>query len=203
VGAIYSGVAGVVTLMVCFRWIFSLDELIRITHLKNLAKLLLAIAIIWSYFYFCEYNTAWYSKKPTEWAVWLWQGERFPYHLITMLGGTVFAITMLSFGRVRTSPFCLLIVSLIINVGMYIERYLIVVPILSHRDNPYLWTDYFPSWVEISIVVGSLAFFIMLYAVFVKILPIITTADIREGKNLSTDLRMGNTAVRVQAHLED
>lgn len=203
VGAIYSGVSGVITLMVVFRWLFSLHELIRITHLKNLAKLLLGIALVWSYFYFCEYNTAWYAKNPVEWEVWKWEATRFPYHLIVMLGGTVFAIAMLSFSRVRSSPLCLLIVTVIINVGMYIERYLIVIPVLTHRDDPFMWTDYFPSWVEISIVVGSLAFFIMLYAVFVKLLPIITVADIREGKNISTDLRMGNTAVRVLAMLED
>jgi molybdopterin-containing oxidoreductase family membrane subunit len=203
VGAIYSGIAGVITLMVVLRWVFGLDEIIRKSHLNNLSKLLLVIALIWSYFYFTEFFSAWYVKKPIEWRVWLYQGSHYPYHLIIMLVGSAFAITMLCFHKVRTNPFLLLIVTLVINVGMFIERYLIVVPALSHKDNPFIWTHYIPSSVEIAIVVGSAAYFVLLYAVFVKLLPVVTVADIREGNLISGDLRVGNALVRVQAQLEE
>ena len=203
VGAIYSGVAGVITLMVILRWVFGLDEIIRLMHLNNLAKLLLVIALIWSYFYFCEFIAAWYVKKPVEWRVWEYQAERYWYMLVTMLVGSVFAITMLSFHRVRTSPIALLVVTLVINLGMFIERYLIVVPALSHKDNPFVWTEYIPSAVEISIGFGALAYFVLLYAVFTKLLPVVTVADIREGNLISGDLRIGNTLVRIQARPEE
>lgn len=204
VGAIYSGVAGVIMLMVVLRWIFpDLKEVIKIMHLNNLSKLLLCISIIWAYFYFCEFNTAWYAKNPVEWEVWKWQGTRYPHLLIWMLGGTAFVITMLSFHYVRTNPLILFILTFIVNVGMYMERYLIVVPILTHRDNPFLWTEYFPSFIEISIAAGGLSLFILLYFLFIKLFPIITIADIKEGNIVTGDLRMGNTTVRIQARLEE
>ncbi|MEE8484025.1 MAG: NrfD/PsrC family molybdoenzyme membrane anchor subunit [Nitrospinota bacterium] len=202
VGAIYSGVAGVITLMVVLRWVFGLDEIIRFIHLRNLAKLLLVIAMMWTYFYFTEFLMAWYAKNPVEWRIWEYQWERFPHLMIMMLGGNFVAITMLVFAKVRTSPILLFIVTIIINIDMYIERYLIVVPVLSHRDNAFTWTDYLPSSVEISIAVGAFAFFLLLYAVFAKVLPIITVADIREGKVVSGDVKIGNALVRVRASLE-
>jgi molybdopterin-containing oxidoreductase family membrane subunit len=202
VGAIYSGVAGVITLMVCLRWIFGLEEIIRFIHLRNLAKLLLVIALLWTYFYFTEFLMAWYAKNPVEWRIWEYQWERYSHLVIIMLGGNVIAITMLCFSKVRSSPISLFIVTIIINIDMYIERYLIVVPVLSHRDNAYTWTDYVPSLVEVSIAAGAMALFLLLYAVFAKLLPIITVADVREGKVVSGDLRIGNALVRVRASLE-
>ncbi len=203
VGAIYSGVAGVITLMVVLRWIFDLDEIIRQVHLKNLAKLLLVIAILWSYFYFAEFITAWYAKDPVEWRIWEYQWERFPHLLIIMLGGDALVITLLCFSYVRTSPKILFVVTIIVNIGMYVERYLIVVPILSHRDNAFTWTDYFPSQVELAIAAGALAGFLLLYAIFAKLLPIVTVADIREGKVVSGDIKVGNVFARVRAEVED
>ncbi|MGK7346533.1 MAG: NrfD/PsrC family molybdoenzyme membrane anchor subunit [Candidatus Nitrospinota bacterium M3_3B_026] len=203
VGAIYSGVAGVITLMVILRWVFDLDEIIRWVHLSNLAKMLLLMSLIWSYFYFTEFLTAWYAHNPVEFGVWEYQGERFLSLMLTMLLSPVFAIVVLSFSRARRSPLMLFIVSIYINVAMYIERYLIVVPPLSHRDNPFTWTDYFPSVVEISIAFGALAYFLLLYAIFSKLLPIVTVADIREGKVITGDMRIGNAYVRVRAAVEE
>lgn len=203
VGAIYSGVAGVITLMVVLRWVFGLEEIIRFIHLRNLAKLLLVISLIWTYFYFVEFLTAWYAKNPVEWRIWEWQWERFPHLLLFMLLGDVFAITMLCFAKVRTTPLLLFIVTIVINIDMYIERYLIVVPVLTHRDDAFTWTDYLPSWVEVSIAAGAFAFFLLLYAIFAKLLPVVTVADIREGKVVSGDIRIGNAWVRIRANVED
>lgn len=197
VGAIYSGVAGVITLMVLLRWLFKMEDVIRIMHLESLAKLELTMAIIWSYFYFVEFITGWYAHNPVEFRIWEYQWERFPHLILIMLGGTAFAIIALSWHKVRTSPIWLFCVTILINVGMYIERYLIVVPILTHRDNAYTWTDYFPSWVELSVAAAAIAYFLFLYALFAKLLPIITIADIREGKIITTIMRLGNTHVRV------
>ncbi len=203
VGAIYSGVAGVITLMIILRWLFELEDIIRIMHLANLAKLELVMALTWSYFYFVEFITAWYAHNPIEFRIWEYQWERFPHLLIIMLGGTVFAIIGLSFNKVRTSPAWLLGITILINIGMFIERYLIVVPVLTHRDNAYTWTDYVPSWVEISIGAGALAYFFLLYAIFAKLLPVVTVADIREGKLVTGRLRIGNTMVSVHADVEE
>ncbi len=203
VGAIYSGVAGVISLMILLRWIFGLDQIIRVVHLYNLAKLELVMALCWAYFYFVEFMTAWYANNPVEFRIWQYQWERFPHLMVIMLGGTAFAILMLSFHKVRTSPPWLFLITVLINVGMYIERYLIVIPVLTHRDNAYTWTDYTPSFVEISVALGALAFFLLLYAVFSKLLPVVTVADIREGKIITGDVRIGNREVRVYADVEE
>ena len=203
VGAIYSGVAGVITLMIVLRYVFGLEEIIRIMHLYNLAKLELVMALIWSYFYFIEFITSWYANNPVEFRIWEYQWERFPHLLIIMLGGTALAIVMLSFHKVRTSPLLLFIITVIINIGMYIERYLIVVPVLTHRDNAFTWTDYTPSFVEASVALAAVAYFFLLYAIFSKLLPVVTVADIREGKIISGDVRIGNRYVRVHADLEE
>jgi len=198
VGAIYSGVAGVVMLMILIRKIFNLGHIIRDLHFDCLGQLLLVIAIIWSYFYFCEFNVTWFSHKPEEMAVWDWQAERFPHMLWIMLGGSALAIALLGFRKIRTNLTAMLAISILINIGMYCERYLIVVPTLSHRDNPFKWTDYAPSFVELSVVAGSFCYFALLYAVFIKLFPIITMADVKEGVVISGDMRFGRHAVRVQ-----
>ena len=81
---------------------------------------------------------------------------------------------------------------------MYSERWLIVMPILSRRDNPYTWIDYLPSATELSIVAASFAYFIFLFALFIKVFPIITMADVKEGLIVSGEMRLGRHAVRVQ-----
>lgn len=73
-----------------------------------------------------------------------------------------------------------------------------MVPVLSHRDNPYKWTDYWASPTELSIILMSFCFFALLYAVFIKVFPIITMADVKEGVVISGDVRLGKHAVRVQ-----
>ncbi|MDH5637806.1 MAG: polysulfide reductase NrfD [Nitrospinota bacterium] len=198
VGAIYSGVSAVITLMIILRYMFNLGDVIRKFHIDALGKLLLVIAIIWSYFYFCEFITTWYSHKPEEWDIFEWQAHRFPYHLWVMLGGSALTISCLSWRRFRASMPAMFAITLLVNVGMYIERYMIVVPILSRRDNPFMWTDYVPTITELSIIVASFAYFVFLYAIFIKLFPIVTMADVKEGVVVSGDVRMGRHAVRVQ-----
>ena len=196
VGAIYSGVAGVITLMILLRWVFKLDDVIKVVHLTNLSKMLLLMSIIWTYFYFTDFLVTWYGNNPVEMNVWDWQTERFSLQLVVMLGCSVATIGLLSWGWVRRSPGMLLFITIWVNIAMYLERYLIVVPVLTHRDNPYTWTDYWPSFIETSIAVGAAAYFLMLYAVFIKLMPIVTIADVKEGKIITGDIAIGNTNIR-------
>lgn len=197
-GAIYSGVAAVITLMILLRWIFKLDDVIREMHIDCLGKLLIVIAILWTYFYFTEFNVTWYSHKPEEWEIWEWQGRRFPHLLWLMVGGSVLTIFLLAWKDIRRSMKAMFAISLLVNAGMYTERYLIVVPVLTHRDNAYMWTDYFPSFTELSVIAASFAYFVFLYAVFIKLFPIVTMADVKEGVLISGDMRLGRHVARVQ-----
>lgn len=198
VGAIYSGIAGVIMLMIALRVLFGLQDIIRKKHIDCLGQLLLVIAIIWLYFYFCEYNVVWSSQKEEELAIYEWILHRFPAMFYTMIGGTIFVIAMLGFRKVRENMVVMFLLGILVEMAMYSERYLIVVPVLSHRDNPFKWNDYIPSHTEMAIVVASFCYFGLLYAVFIKLFPIITMADVKEGVLISGDVRLGRHAVRVQ-----
>ena len=198
VGAIYSGVAGVITLMIMLRWLFGLDDVIRTLHIETLAKLLIVIAIIWCYFYFNEFAVTWYSQKPEEVEIFEWQAHRYTLMLWIMLGGSALNIFLMAWKRVRQNMVAMFFITLLVNAGMYSERWLIVMPILSRRDNPFTWIDYLPSATELSIVAASFAYFIFLFALFIKVFPIITMADVKEGLIVSGEMRLGRHAVRVQ-----
>jgi len=202
IGAILSGVAAVITLMIILRRIFKLRDYLTLTHLDNMGKLLLVVALLWSYFYFAEVFTTWYGHQPIEWEVFRYSAERYaPLLLMMLLGNSLLPIIGLSFRRVRRSPATLLVISILVNVGMFIERFLIIVPSLSHKNIPFAWGSYSPSWVEISITVAAFALFALLYTLFGKLFPLVAISDVREMNVLQRELPLGRT--RVTTRIEE
>ncbi len=197
VGAIYSGVAAVITLMVFIRRAFHLQEYLRPVHFDNMAKILLVISLLWSYVYFAEVLTIWYGHKTIEWEVFRFTATHYWFLLgLMVLGNTFITIPALCFRKVRRSQGALLFISLFVNVGMFIERFLIVVPILSHRNVPFIWNEYSPTWVEVSIMVAAFAGFGLLYTLFSKFFPMVSLNDMQEGKHLAASSAMGRTTVK-------
>jgi Ni/Fe-hydrogenase subunit HybB-like protein len=202
-GAIYSGVAGVVCVMAVLRRAFRLEKVLTAVHFNNLGKLLLTMTLIWGYFYFSEFLTGWYSRFPEDYAVsGSYFGHYLPLFLVVILCNFVIPLPALALSRVRRSVPALFVVSLVINVGMWAERALIIVPSLARRNDPSVWHNYFPSWVEISYITGSLAFFALLYVVFSKIFPITAMADIKEQLFQRTDRTIGRATVPTVARGE-
>ncbi|NIQ97819.1 MAG: polysulfide reductase [Desulfuromonadales bacterium] len=182
IGAITSGVAAVITLMVVIRKAFRLEDYLQPRHFDNMAKLLLAVCLLWSYFYFAEVFITWYGNRPIEWEVFSFMiGEYTPFLLIMLIGNTLVPIVFLCFRCVRRSIPALLVISLLVNVAMFIERFLIVVPFLSHKNEPFVWGSYSPTWVELAIAVAAFAGFGLLYILFAKFFPIMAVADVREN----------------------
>jgi molybdopterin-containing oxidoreductase family membrane subunit len=181
IGAITSGVAAVITLMIIIRKAFKLEEFLRPVHFDNMAKILLVICMLWSYFYFAEVFTTWYGHKPIEWEVFSFQHNHYalPF-FIMLLGNTLVPIPCLIWGRIRRSIPALLVISLLVNVAMFIERFLIIVPSLSHKNVPFLWGTYSPTWVELSITAAAFGGFGLLYMLFAKVFPIMAITDVRE-----------------------
>jgi Ni/Fe-hydrogenase subunit HybB-like protein len=181
IGAITSGVAAVITLMIIIRKAFKLEEFLRPVHFDNMAKLLLVICMLWSYFYFAEVFTTWYGHKPIEWEVFSFQHNHYalPF-FIMLLGNTLVPIPCLIWGRIRRSIPALLVISLLVNVAMFTERFLIIVPSLSHKNVPFLWGTYSPTWVELSITAAAFGGFGLLYMLFAKVFPIMAITDVRE-----------------------
>jgi Ni/Fe-hydrogenase subunit HybB-like protein len=194
IGAILSGVAAVITLMIVIRKAFRLEEYLTPLHFDNMGKLLLVISLLWSYAYFVEIQTTWYAHEPIEWEVFSFMAGRYtPELLLMLLGNALLPIVCMCFRRLRRSIGVMLVVSLMVNVAMFLERFLIIVPSLSHKNMPFAWHGYTPSLVEISVNLGALAGFALMYALFVKLFPIVALSDVRELEERRAEVALGRT----------
>ncbi len=180
-GAIFSGMAMVITIMVPMRWAFGLEDYITKYHFENMAKLVLLTSLIVGYSYAIEYFMAWYAPHPVEEASMLWRatgGYSAPFWIMVFCN--VVAPAALWFRKVRRSIPALFAVSILVNIGMFYERFVIIVTSLAHEFEPYAWGSYTPSWVELSILVGSFAWFFFWFLLFSKTLPTISIAEVKE-----------------------
>jgi molybdopterin-containing oxidoreductase family membrane subunit len=146
-----------------------------------MGKLLLVISLLWAYAYFVEINITWYAHEPIEWEVFTNMADKYtPLLLLMLFGNAVLPIVTLCFKKLRRNIMVMLVVSLLVNICMFIERFLIIVPSLSHKNMPFIWHTYSPSWVEISVNLMAVAIFALLYTIFAKFFPIVAVADVRE-----------------------
>ncbi len=181
-GAIFSGIAALIVAMFLIRKLLHLEEYLQPLHFDNLGKLLLTMSLLWVYFLFAEHLTAWYNNEPSEMAVF-WsriRGQYAPYFWTMVACNFLIPFPILAIKPLRTIRGTL-IASLAVIVGMWLERFLIVVPSLAYKHIPYAWGTYAPSWVEISITAGTFAAMILLYLLFAKVAPIISIWELKAG----------------------
>lgn len=196
IGAILSGVAAVITLMIIIRKVFRLEAYLTPMHFDNMGKILLVISLLWSYAYFVEVNIIWFAHEPIEWEVWgFMAGKYTPLLILMLIGNSLLPITVLCFKKLRRSIGVMLAVSVLVNVSMFIERFLIIVPSLSHKNMPFAWGTYAPSWVEISVNVAAVAGFALLYTLFAKFFPIVAVTDVRELEARQAEVPLGRARV--------
>lgn len=179
-GAIFSGFAMVVTLMVIARQAFGLQQLVTIRHLENMNKVIVVTSLIVGFSYATEYFTAWYSGNPYERFVFL--NRAFgPYWWAywTMVSCNVAIPQLFWFKRVRTWIPAMFVISILVNVGMWFERFVIIVTSL-HRDFlPGSWGYFKPTWVDMLTLTGSFGLFLTLFLLFVRFLPMISMAEVK------------------------
>jgi Ni/Fe-hydrogenase subunit HybB-like protein len=151
-------------------------------HLEGMAKLLIAVSMIVGYAYGVEFFIAWYAGNPFEAAIFNYRptGDYAVQFWIMVICNTVIPLFYL-FKKVRTSLFGLFVVALLVNVGMWFERFNIIVSSLAHEFMPHSWGLYSMTWVEWAILVGSFGFFFLLYLSFIKVLPAISIAEVKES----------------------
>jgi molybdopterin-containing oxidoreductase family membrane subunit len=180
-GAIFSGFAMVLTVMIPVRRIYGLEQYITSYHFENMARFILLTSMIVGYAYVVEYFMAWYSAVEAE-RTSFFQRAFGSYWVSTWIMISCNAIfpQLLWFRRLRTSVPFLFVLSVLINIGMWFERYVIIITGLSREYNPAVWGQYTPSIVELSILVGSLAFFSMFFLIFLKLFPVIAIAEVKE-----------------------
>ena len=179
-GAIFSGFAMVLTLLIPLRSIYKLQDFITMRHLDLMAKVMLATGLFVAYGYLTEGFTAWYSGNPME-RFWLYNRSFGPYAAIfwaLMLCNIAIPQALWS-GRVRSNPLLLFLIAIVINVGMWLERYAIIVVSL-HRDFlPSSWGSYSGTIWDWATFAGTLGLFLTLIFVFVRVLPMISMSEMR------------------------
>ena len=181
-GAIFSGFAMVLSLAIPIRSAFGLQDFITLRHLDNMAKILLATGLIVTYSYLFELFFAFYSGNIFERYVQINRmiGNYSVMYWILILGNVV-APQLMWFKRFRTSVPILFILSLVVNVGMWTERYVIVVTSL-HRDYmPSAWGMYSGTWWDYATLAGTIGLFVALMFLFVRLLPAISMAEMRKA----------------------
>ncbi|MBX9604412.1 MAG: polysulfide reductase NrfD [Bryobacteraceae bacterium] len=188
-GAIFSGFACVLTLLVIARWVCNLENIITIKHLENMNKIILATGTIVGYAYATEFFIAWYSGNlyerfafvnrafgPYWWAYW------------TMITCNVISPQFFWVKRFRTSVPLMFVLSLVVNVGMWFERFVIIVTSL-HRDFlPSSWGYFQPTWVDICTFIGTIGFFLFLFLLFARFLPMIAMAEVKHVLHTQHDM---------------
>jgi Ni/Fe-hydrogenase subunit HybB-like protein len=180
-GAIFSGFAMVLTVMIPVRRIFGLEAYITEYHFENMARFLLLTSIIVGYAYLAEYFMAWYSGVETEQTAF-WKRAFGPYWISTwvMISCNAIFPQILWFKKARTSVPVLFVLSMLINVGMWFERYVIIIGGLSREYDPAVWGVYTVSWPELVIVAGSFGFFCQFFLIFLKLFPVVAIAEVKE-----------------------
>ena len=198
-GAIYSGIAAILIAMVVLRRAYRLEEYFRPVHFDYMGRLLLLFSLLWFYFTFAEYLTAFYGGEPAEmrtfWAK-VWGPFAVPFWAM-VLGCFVIPLALMWRKATRT-PRGTLVAGIAVVIGMWLERFNIVVPTsVNPRWEMESLGRYLPSWVELSILAGTFAGFILLYMVATKFFPIVSIWEIKEGLEHSAR----QVAERVEGYL--
>ncbi|MDP6368318.1 MAG: polysulfide reductase NrfD, partial [Planctomycetota bacterium] len=180
IGAIFSGFAMVLTLMLIARKVMNFEDYITMKHIGAMYRVIVFTGSIVGLAYATELFTAWYSGS--EYEQFAFNNRMFGpmgWSYGIMVGCNVIAPQFLWLRKVRNSLPLIFIITLLVNVGMWFERFVIIVTSL-HRDFlPSSWTSYLPTWVEIGTLVGSFGLFFTLFLLFCRFLPMIAAAEIK------------------------
>jgi molybdopterin-containing oxidoreductase family membrane subunit len=179
-GAIFSGFAMVLFLVVIARQVYGLQEIITMRHLENMNKIMIATGTMVGYAYGMEFFIAWYSGNPYEaftfvnrafgpyaWAYWI------------MVSCNVISPQLFWFKRIRTSIPAMMVIAFLINIGMWFERFTLIVTSLASDFLPAAWGMYWPTWVEILTLLGSFGLFFTLFLLFIRWLPMVAMAEVK------------------------
>ncbi len=180
IGAVFSGFAMVLTLMIVTRRVMRLQEYITPRHIGAMCKVVVFTGSIVGLAYLTELFTAWYSANPYEQFVFANRAMGpFAWAYWTMVACNVIAPQLLWFRKMRGSILAVFLLSLVINVGMWFERFVIIVTSL-HRDFlPSAWSSYAPTLVEIATLVGSFGLFFTLFLLFCRYVPVIAASEVK------------------------
>jgi len=200
-GAIYSGIAAILVAMAVLRKAYGLQQYFKAVHFDYLGRLLLLFSLLWFYFTFAEYLTAFYGGEPAEMRTfWAKISGPFAIPFWTMVAGCfVIPLALMSRKSTRT-PRGTFVAGIAVMLGMWLERFNIVVPTsVNPRWEVESIGHYIPSWVEMSIMSATFSGFILLYMFATKFVPIVSIWEIKEGREES----VRHVSERVASYLPD
>ncbi len=184
-GAIFSGIAALIIIMAILRRVYHLEAYLTPKHFSNLGKLLLTMTLLWGYFVTNELITTWYGNLPDEMSTF-WSkisGHYAPLFWTMVICNFLIPFPILALKRLRTITGTV-IASITIIIGMWLERFLIVVPGAANQRLSFnSWFGYYPHWTEISITLATLSAMALLYMGFSKLFPLISIWELGGGKH--------------------
>jgi molybdopterin-containing oxidoreductase family membrane subunit len=199
IGAVHSGVSAVVTVMIILRWMFKWENYIRMEHIDALAKLLIVVATGWFFFFALEFIFGLYSLEGPEIALREMQVFQMPWKALFitfLLTAYVIPVSMWLVPKVRRNIPLMVFTTILVNIGMWIERFIIIVPGLARKQPfTFTWGGYTPSLVEIIIITATFALVSMLVLLFAKVFPLIPIGDAKEGMILHDEIKIGKVMV--------
>ena len=204
VGALQSGIAAVGMVVVVIRATMkNMKYFIRPEHLDAIGKLMLIVSMTWAYFFFQDYMVQWYGgdkfttmllefheKGPMG---WMWFG-------MLILNVAIPWLTLWN-KKIRRTPGLLFTVGLLINVGMWFERYIIIPTSLTINRMPFTWKLYVPR-IEILLSLGTLAFFILIYMIASRLIPLVPVWEVQEGQEAHGLRKVGKATVKTVSDIE-
>ncbi len=180
-GALYSGFATVILIAVIVRGLFGVTDLVTRDHIEKLGRLMLSFGLVVDYAYVMEMFTAWYSGADYYRYVYIdrWTGPYAPFWW-AMIFCNVVVLQLLWFRRVRMRPIPMMLIAIVADLGMWLERYQIVFT-STHADYmPSNWATVWPSLTDYAVQFGSIGTFFFLLLLFIRFLPPISIRDMRE-----------------------
>jgi Ni/Fe-hydrogenase subunit HybB-like protein len=180
-GAIYSGFAMVLTLAIPLRLLYPIRDLITMRHIQNMAKLMLATGMIVAYSYVIEAFMSWYSGSPFE-SYMMINRALGPYGILYwgLIATNLLIPQALWSTRVRNSTLAIFLIAVCVNIGMWLERFIIVVTSLSRDFLPSSWGMYYPTIWDWATFAGTIGLFVMLFFLFVRVLPMISMFEMKQ-----------------------
>jgi molybdopterin-containing oxidoreductase family membrane subunit len=180
VGAVYSGFAMVMTVLLVARRIFRLERVVLPVHLELMNKVLLLTGMLVGFAYATELFMAWYSGNPYELDVFSNRATGpYAWTYWTMIGCNVLAVQVFWSKRMRNSVPVMFAVSILVNVGMWFERFVIIVTSLQHDFLPSSWGMFHPTLIDVGTFTGSLGVFFAGFLLFMRWLPVVAMSEVK------------------------
>jgi len=179
-GAIFSGCAMVITILYPLRKVFHLENLITEKHFTRLAQMMLLTSLIVTYSYLTEFFIAWYGHNIFEQESFYNRAFGFygPFFFIMFTCNSIIPLSVF-FKKIRTNVKVLFFISILVNVGMWMERFVIIISSLAHDFDPYAWGRYSPTYIEWGIFLGSIGGFLLLFFSFTKFAPVVAISEVK------------------------